>query len=329
MYHIGGLEPENSSQKIILGGTTYVFNNKFKTKLRDLFIDWGTFLEIYKDHMDQEILFNQVIKLLDIKETTHLRDSLLTVVKQIASLPAKAHLACMVKQFMLYEPISITIQYIFNDLKYHFEYIVKLFVIAINKKHGFSSTTTSDPQFLNWIELTKKWEKINDDYNLDSSSIILYMLNPARDVDQKTVLPLRKYGIKIKEFRYPGFCPYEPHKRLIRLLKFPLNDFVKTIKKLDPHIQLPNYEKIEKNISALLKRKTLKFPNKKITKKPPSSLLNESPETRLKLLKWYVNTILDFRKSLAKEGKKIEDYYIDLAKTLKKVHKEIEKLPAY
>jgi hypothetical protein len=71
MYKTGGLEttPDTASDILRVDDIDYVVSNKFKTLLRDSFVNWGTFLEIYKKSIPDSVLFEQVVKLLDVEET--------------------------------------------------------------------------------------------------------------------------------------------------------------------------------------------------------------------------------------------------------------------
>jgi len=340
MYCTGGLEPKNTDRHDILtvDDTAYILTDKFKTQLRDLFIDWGTFLEVYDHNLNYANMFDQIIKLLNIKENKNLRDMLLPLVKKIYLLPAYAHITCMMKQFMLYEPVSIVIYSLFTLIRHHFEYIVERFIKLRDqyiKDHGLK-----DP-LNNWETLINKWNNANNDYELDSSSPILLFLNSPKPIKIKIYYkitglkkPINNLVQAIKKFKYAGFCMKVPHRRLEKLLEFPLKEFLVVIRHLNPQEPLPNYKKIEKEIIAILKNKPHKPVVKDIYKResPPKHLIklaqlkikdmDVSPDitqARINLIKWYVSKILDLRKKLLPYGHKYEEYYIQSAKILNQI----------
>jgi len=322
----GGLEPnsEDRREPFIIDGTEYILTDKFKTMLRDSFIDWGSFLQVYNDTLDSNNMFNQIVKLLNIKENENLREMMIPLLKKIHGLPAQAHLTCMMKQFMLYEPVSIAIQAVFSDLKYHYEAVVHMFV---DVRNAYIKKNKLRVKANDWDKLVEYWSVANDQHDFDSSSIILLMLNPPKKVKHKIhtktpgldsiITPLNK---AIKKFQYPGFCPKVPHTRLTKLLKFPINEFAAAINKMDPSIKLPDYKTIEKSITGLLTLEKLPdIPDKPRTA-PKSMTSDTSSDGKLNLAKWYVNSILEYRKGLLQEGHQLEEHYITMAKKLNLVH---------
>ena len=87
MYRIGGLEPDDTNVKIMeIDGLKYVVSDKFKSMLRDSFINWGTFLEVYNNNLDYVTMFDQVVRLLNLKQNENLQDSMLPMLKNIYNL---------------------------------------------------------------------------------------------------------------------------------------------------------------------------------------------------------------------------------------------------
>lgn len=343
MYFIGGLEPHASDKTEVLtiDGTTYVVSGKFKSMLRNLIIDWGTFLEVYNDNKEYREMFDQIVRILNIKENTVINTQMLDIIKKIYHLPASAHMASMMKQFMLYEPISIAIHAIFNQIKHHYEYIVKLFVESRNDyiaQHNIASSKN------NWKKLIKYWDQMNEEHQLDSSSVILLFLNPPNGIRSKLHISIPKVDTgklssAISAFHYPGFCPRVPHKRLAQLLKFPINEFVNVIKQINPDATFPAYAKIEKFMVHALSHMEQKPDIADIREResPPKDLVARSSQkksideltdselrARLDLAKWYVKQILEFRKKLVKTGEKYESYYKKIAEKLNTINVQLK-----
>ena len=238
MYHTGGLEYNDDSSKTLdIEGVTYVVSDRFKSMLRDSFIDWGTFLEIYHNNLSYTLMYDQMIKLLNIKENENLREFMLPLIKKIYHLPASAHMACMVKQFMIYEPLSVIIHSLFTTIKMHYESIVDKFLQCRN---NYISTNNLNDKTNNIPRLKKYWQNMDQQYNLDSSSVTLLFLHPPAGLKSKlnfNITGLESYiaPLKdaVKQFRYLGFCPKVPQVRLKALLDFPINEFTNAITAMD------------------------------------------------------------------------------------------------
>lgn len=326
MYKTGGLEQDAEDVKTMsVDGITYVVSDKFRSMLRDSFIDWGTFLEVYNKNLDYVNMFDQITKLLNIKENENLRDFMIPLVKKIYHLPADAHMACMLKQFMIYEPVSISIHSLFTTIKQHFESLVEHF-LNIRNLYIMNNQLGDKPN--DYQKLLHRWHDMNSTYNLETSSIILLFLNPPSGLKsglnfsvtgkEDVINPLK---IAVKKFKYEGFCHKVPHKRLISLLEFPVNDFIVAIKALNPSAVFPDYSFLEKSIMTALKS---------LPKKPviTDKIKREVPPKKLEsleLAKWYVDAILDLRKNLLPDGKKYEDYFILHAEILKGINEMVKK----
>ena len=321
MYKTGGLESTNERPKIIkIDNSSYALSDKFKTMIRDSFIDWGTFIEIYNENLDDNNMFEQVVKMFNVKGSDKLKDIILPLVKTIYHLPMESHMMSMIKQFMINEPLSIAIHSLFTTIKRHYEEIVEKLIIERNTLINANNlkSETNNIEFL-----LEYWRDVNIQSNLDSSSLILTFINPPEFINSKLILeivPEDKIDEKLRNqfsnliteisnFHYMGFCPREPQKRLSALLDFPINSFIKTILLLDEKVVFPDYANIEKEIGKLLK---------KIPTRPKilETYKREDSPTNLfgnELIKWYVDEILNLRKTLVKHGRDFEQYYIDQA----------------
>ncbi len=322
-YFTGGLEPLEDDIKILpIDDTDYLITDKFKTMLRDSFIDWGTFLEVYHGNLNASIMFEQILKLLNIKENENLRDIMVPLVKKIYHLPLSSHMACMLKQFVVYEPVSLAVHSLFTTIKHHYEHIVKRFVFLRNRyieEHDLKAKLN------NWDKLYREWEEANLEYGLETSSIILLFLNPPHSLKSglhykipgKDMSALKS---AVKSFHYKGFCPKIPHERLTALLAFPINAFVSAIKSIAPDEPLPNYRSIEQMVANTLR-------NKPVAPEIKDEVKRETPPKgmdKLRLIQWYVDHILELRKNLLPYGKQYEEYYISMAKTITEITEKIK-----
>lgn len=327
MYRIGGLEPnDNDSETMNVDGIKYVVSDKFKAMLRDSFIDWGTFLEVYNENLTYTNMFDQMVNLLNIKENENLREFMIPLIKKIYNLPASAHMACMLKQFMIYEPVSLAIHSLFTTIKIHYESVVEQFLLTRN---NYIQLNNLKDKPNNVPLLLKYWADMNSHYNLDTSSCILLFLNPPNGLKSKlnfniTGLETNIASLKdaVKKFNYKGFCAKVPYERLKNLLEFPINNFIAIIKKLDHNAKFPNYKHVENIISDMLKN---------MPKKPPviddvsRKIIPASITDKLEMAKWYINSILDLRKDILPQGSAFEEYYISQAKILISINDEVKK----
>lgn len=330
MYRIGGLEPSESDGAVMkMDGIDYVVSDKFRTMLRDSFIDWGTFLEIYHDNLDYTNMFDQIVKLLNVKENENIREFMLPLIDKIYHLPADAHMACMLKQFMIYEPVSVAIHTLFTTIRLHYEEIVIKFLTARNRYLSINNVPLAVDKPNDIEKLKHHWTEMNEQYNLDTSSLVLLFINPPTGIKsgikfnitaKKKVID--KLKIAVKKFHYPGFCPKVPHQRLKGLLLFPINEFVAAIKEIDSDAKFPDYKSLEKTVAHLLESMPKK-PHISDTyerKKPPANL-----KDKLAIAQWYVEAILDMRKEMLPHGQKYEEFYVKQAEILMTINDEVKK----
>ena len=324
-YKIGGLEPPNRPPAILkIGGTNYVVSDKFKSMLRDNFIDWGAFLDVYNKNLNITNMFDQMVKLLNVKANENLRESMIPIVEKIYNLPAEAHLACMIKQFMMFESVSSAIHELFTIIKLHYEYVFEEFLTVRNEY----ITNKKLPDKLNDIdELRFHWDAFGKHY--DSSSIKLLFLNPPDNLPsglnfnitglESVIKPLRK---AVKAFNYLGFCPKVPHQRIIALLTFPTNEFNAAIVKMDPSVKLPDYKVIDDRVKECMKN----MPNvPKVVDNIKRKKIPDELTDQMDIAKWYIDHILDIRKQLIDYGAQFEEYYAEHAKIIVNISDVLKK----
>lgn len=365
-YAIGGLEInlESDKGKIKIDGVTYQFADKFKFMLRDTIINWETFLEIYGTSIEYEDLFQQVVKLLNIQynedgstssdkpSQSTLKDILMPVVKRIYELPIEAHIACMMKQFVIYEPVSIAISELFSIFKRHYEMLVERFIKSRNS-YLLKTNLDKKVKLNDWDTLVETWYQSNGDNQLESSSITLLFLNPPKKLKSgihygvpghESVMTNLKTAVS--KFQYPGFCPKVPIERLMKLLAFPVKEFVTAIRVLDKEMKFPNYDEIDRiteECFATVPKKP-EITDGVEREQPPKHLIDaikdakkamrveyhedsaEYTAAKIELIKWYVGRILDVRRRLADQGIKLEEYYIEMAERITQLNKKMKEL---
>jgi hypothetical protein len=164
---------------IELGGINFAVGNRFNYRLYDSIADWSAFLEVYNKNIDNNLLFDEAVRVLGVREVNEsMREALLPLVETVYYLPDHAHVSGVMKQYMLYEPISIAVYNLFMILKAHFEDVVAWYAAARNE---FIEVNHIDAAVMNWPILVEYWENLNVQNNHSSSSPILFYLNPPKD----------------------------------------------------------------------------------------------------------------------------------------------------
>lgn len=180
---------------IKLNDTTYMIGDKLTTTLRQTYINWNAFLEIYHDSIDDDNLFQQVVNMFNLNTTEKLKPHITKVLHKIYHLSSLHHISCMIKQFVIKEPISMAIYNIFKIFKQYFESLVMKFLIERNQYIQRYNLQIEGKVQLNQIEyLQDKWNSLNDEHSYDTSSHILYFIShPHKDATVfYNILPINK-----------------------------------------------------------------------------------------------------------------------------------------
>ena len=337
---IGGLEVVDPQRMevVTIGGVDHCVIENFKCALRNNILDWSTFLEVYRGKIPERVLFEQVLQVLNIRQEKVAPEELLELLKTVYLMPADTHLVCMTKQFNILRPFGEALYSLFQLVLSHYEAVVRTFVETRNRylrdqSSGLDHIKTSSYKDAknNWDELLSGWEKENQDRNLQSSSVILLFLNPPGGLESglRYETPGAEKECKalktaVAAFRYQGFCPKVPEKRLCALFEFPLKEFVVAIRTMDPKVRFPDYGMIETAVSSLIARapKPPSVVDKYPRKDPPKKLL--AGDQRPALIKWYMQELLALRKHLLPQGEKLEQHYMALARLIMRVVEKLE-----
>lgn len=301
-----GAAPAEKIITVKIGGADYAESGRLRMMLQDTLLDWGAFLQNYKNSVTDNILIEQVSNIINIDNIDSIK-KLLECVKLIHKMPAKNHLNCMIKQYFAYENLSLAIHGIFTTLVEYIESMIKMLWLSGNNK--------------NWSNLHEELESINRDQDLASSSIILLFCNPPKNLGSPLEFPNKtkqtaNFIKAIKKFKYMGFCPKVPIKRLNALLQFPLVALFQAIKSIHKDfmpIDLVELNTRVVNILNKIPKKNIKYP--KLKKKKPPKTLNS-----IQLIKWYIDEILNMRKQLLDIGNIKEKQYGKLASVLSDIN---------
>jgi hypothetical protein len=225
-------------------------------------------------------------------------------------------------------------------IKKHYEDVLHKFVDARNAYVENKS---------DWKEMCDYWNNLNIQNNHSSTSPILFYLNPPENepisdtdlISFEIIDPVSDVEIdieklnkmlgdlhgKIKEFKYLGYCQKVPYTRLCALLSFPLIEFIKCIQYMDSKFKPIDYQDIENKTTAIIKARTIPYPLDKIDEKsykPVARHKEPKEDDAIKLIKWYVEKILEIRQALAPYAKKMEKYYISQAELIGEIYELIK-----
>lgn len=331
----GGLKKYKKSEFIKIGSLEFAVNDRFRNAIKDALINWGTFLEVYGKSITQENLYLAAEKLLGLKSIEKIGDLTMPVIEKEYNLPDEEVITKIMKHDLIYEPLSMSIHNIFMLFKRHFESIVCLYAESYN--------LFARDQKINWAAYQERWDLLNSEHHLESSSVILLFLNPTTPelVQPENMLPftiesdnaelqesMERLRNAIKQFQYKGFCPKVPYERFAALMEFPIKQFTDTISILNPKNNIVNvkYELMERKMQKILSRmpkmpdikdpiflKRIKYVKYK-QRNPPKDFDN------IELMKWYVSQILERRKSLVPIGHAMEKYYTQLAQVINEAY---------
>lgn len=370
---VGGLE-QSDRGLIVIGGREYRISDKAKYGLMSNLHSWISFLDVYRDSIRIEGLFREVSNLLNLKTTNDMKDYMVEIVEQVYKATDEQHINCMADQYYLKEHLITAAYQVFVTLKRHFEFLVRTF---ITQRDRYITEHKLECKVNNLPKLMKQWQDIDNINENDTTSLLLFYINPppeynappihlkfdcapggntdiavdnndsvadkqARATDRSLDRTISKVNVLMKpvvKYRYQGFCQKRAPERIIELLKFPYGNIRTAIHAIDPTVSLPDYSKLDADMSATLKY----IPKPKVSKvskmrKPDSALEymaklsiedNEDKadiisNAKIKLTKWYVSEIMKRRRALIDQLAKYEEYFNALAKQLADLDKILD-----
>ncbi len=342
---IGGLE-QSDRGLIVIGGREYRISDKAKYGLMSNLHSWISFLDVYRDSIRIEGLFREVSNLLNLKTTNDMKDYMVEIVEQVYKATDDQHINCMADQYYLKEHLITAAYQVFVTLKRHFEFLVKTY---ITQRDRYIVECKLECKVNNLQKLMKQWQDIDNINENDTTSLLLFYINPPPEYNAppihlnfdcmppngkvigRTISKVNMLMKPVAKYKYQGFCQKRAPQRIIELLKFPYVNIQSAIHAIDPTVPLPDYGKLDADISATLKY----IPKPKVSKvskvrKPDSALEymahlsiedNEDKaeiisNAKIKLTKWYVSEIMKRRRVLIDQLTKYEDYFNALAKQL-------------
>lgn len=338
--HIGGSLLEDTSKKLtISGGFTLenkhkehsiVIGNISKQFIKNRIISWDSFKNIYYNNnkLDPKYydkLLNIVNELISLPIYTVDENELLFLIGNIYNAECYKIINGIVKNINIYSSLIKSIQHLFMIYKLYIERLIEKF-IDLRNKYIIYFKLEKDNDKNNFDELTTKWNMLDAENNINTSSTILFFnFHPSNVKLEKSIpkiiwkikssdkkhLKINKAideflnDIKQSKFEYIGYCPQVAIKRFKILINFPIDKLINMIKILDCENKgINNIDKlqnttIKKVINLKPKIKSIKLaitPELNI-KKENIDKINKFPkkttiEYKIKYFEKYINAFL-------------------------------------
>lgn len=331
---------------------TYIVGNKTSVALRSKILEWDAFNEMYPDELSDEgiaALCDTVNRIIDGRISVDL-PSTLEILRATYKMDDVQISQTLLRRLNFGEFTKVALQTIFENWMRCLERLV----IDYSKTRNEYIKKTGAQDIANDIEaLSAKWTALDKYYEINSSSpILLYSYFPNRPYDlpwlRGTYVEDDVWDIKIPEFHwtvsgiketdefyqaltrsgfaYLGFCPRAPKQRLMRLLAFPADALAAATKALGGSDR-SNRVSLESLCARMRESQTLDADGNHPVFAPPNmKRLPEPNGTTVSLVKWYVTQFIDIYMQLKLHFESIENYYVELARKLRKIGSILEKI---
>jgi hypothetical protein len=288
---LGGINstyPTNSTNVISIVGGYNKYLNPYESKMvvgdtiksfvKNTIIDWDAFKNTYYinnllDNKYYNKLLETMTNLFPLPFSTNTDIDMIYMINTIYTSPSHKICNSIEKHVNLLDPFKKTMKYLFMVWKLYIEKLIELFVNLREKyiSMKYLSTNNSITDKLEYVRndfnmLINKWSDIDEENNIDTSSLILFFNFPPKSVNLEKTIPKIHWNItnpnitvkktsplinstfeatldkKINkflntvnqsEFEYLGFCPNIVIKRFKVLLLFPTGDLLDIIADLN------------------------------------------------------------------------------------------------
>ena len=366
---LGGLDKlVNNNQQIltISGGfnkktqhieNNIVIGNMTKNYVKDKIVEWTSFKKIYyKNGKLDPIYYDKFLSELNniffLPSFTDNDNELIYFITNIYASTPDEIANGMIKTINIYDPLKHAIRYLFISYKIYIENLIEIFVNSRN--HYIEQEKLNDINN-NFDELVEKWNRIDIENKVNTSSPILFFNFPNRDIVIDESVPRIHWEIKKtnnnekinkflkiindSNFYYPGFCPFVAIQRLLLLLKFPVNKLIEIILDLNHKYKKNKYKKINKlsleivkNIEKLTPhvKNIYNFDKIKISQKKMPRM-NKFPKlepvkNKIKLFETYIELYIKTYKDIMPFICKKESYINDIALEINNIAKDIQNI---
>jgi len=285
---IGG----TGSHQIVIGGRTEYAKMDRRDKWR-----------AHKKFGSKEYTIKTVNEILMLPEYVDDRRLLTKVLDQIWDAPVEKLFMGIAKSAELEEPVNVARRTLFWKLKELIEALLTLYL-----KHVYGC---------NVKQVLAEWKKYVKENHIDTSSIILWTLFGHKSEIKPPKVKEQQYVANIR-FNYLGYCPNVPNERIGELLNFPVD---KLISELTKHIKIPvEFTKI----TQMLEKYVSDFHNSDVQSCKKNSL--KPNKDFYKYIDSFMEGWLSLIDCLNPHLETLERHYIDKAKKMDELNKELEKL---
>jgi hypothetical protein len=288
---LGGIDstdPTNTTNVISIVGGYNKYLNPYESKMvvgdtiksfvKNIIIDWDSFKNTYYvNKLLENKYYNKLLEtmnnLFPLPFSTNNDTDMLYMIYTIYTSPSHKICNSIEKHVNLLDPFKKTMKYLFMIWKLYIEKLIELFVNLREKFISMNdlSKNISTPNKLEYVrndfnKLVNKWSDIDEENNIDTSSVILFFNFPPKSINLEKTIPkihwniknpkdevketsplinstvvaaldkkINKFlnAIKKSEFEYLGFCPHIVIKRFKVLLLFPTGDLLDIISDLN------------------------------------------------------------------------------------------------
>jgi hypothetical protein len=246
-FTINNIHVENS---IVIGDAT---SNFIKNKI----IEWDTFKSTYyKDNKLDPKFYTKFLNVLNniyiLPNFTTDENEILYMINNIYNAKPAEIINGLTKIINIYQPLKLAIKHLFMIYKVYIEQLIETYV---NLRDSYI-IKLKDATQNNFKEMTARWNIIDTENKIDTSSPILFFNFPPSKINLEKSIPKIEWQINSKEgnhkkinllvdkflkeiktrnFEYVGYCPMVASHRFQLLLKFPVDHLIRMIDALREH----------------------------------------------------------------------------------------------
>jgi hypothetical protein len=356
----GGFTQKNKhlEHMVVIGDITKQF-------IKNKIIEWDAFKKTYYEngkfdskHYDKFLkVLNNIFPL---PIYTVDENELLFLVTNIYKAPIPKVVNGMLKMSNVFQSLKSAIRHLFMIYKVYIERLVEIYV-ELRNQYIIKFKIQKTNKFNNFYELAERWNIIDAENVIDTSSPILFFSFHPSNIKFAKSIPKIIWGLKSKDnnhdnvintinaflnkikatnFEYIGYCQHAAIDRFKLLLKFPINHLLKLIKVINidnTYLDINNsYEKFTKKITKKIRalHPTINIINNviksdiKITHMDVGSLqkFTKNTNTQQKIVHFtkYINAFLQLYKDIVPHIIKKEKYINNLAIDINSIASDIQ-----
>jgi hypothetical protein len=249
----GGFTCKNKhlEHNVVIGDITKHF-------VKNKIIEWDTFKSTYykNDKLDQKHypqFLNVLNNIYPLPIYTTDENELLFLISNIYKAQPLEIINALLKSVNIYQPLKSSIRHLFMIYKVYIEKMIEIYV-DLRNQYINKFKLQKNNELNDFDELVTRWNIIDDENQVNTSSITLFFNFHPSNVNFAKTIPKIIWKIKSKDtkhdninklvttflneiksenFEYVGYCPHADIKRFQLLLKFPIKSLIDLIKSID------------------------------------------------------------------------------------------------